>query len=76
MACIVGYIVGPPLYWHFMEGFATSSYCDPYLCDCSSKPSLSIPQGTSFSTSHYYQIFFHHLLNYPASCFFKNIIFS
>ncbi|KAF5948470.1 hypothetical protein HYC85_014427 [Camellia sinensis] len=49
--CLFGYIVGPPLYWHFMEGLATSS-CPPCLCDCSSQPLLSIPQGltnTSFT---------------------------
>ncbi|PRQ52731.1 hypothetical protein RchiOBHm_Chr2g0158641 [Rosa chinensis] len=52
--CIAGYILGPPLYWHFMEGLAavshssSSSYsCPPCTCDCSSQPLLSIPIGLS-----------------------------
>ncbi|KAL1324961.1 hypothetical protein HN51_035063 [Arachis hypogaea] len=54
--CIAGYIVGPPLYWHLMEGLldvnhssspSSSSSCAPCLCDCSSQPILSIPQGLS-----------------------------
>ncbi|GMY09845.1 hypothetical protein FCV25MIE_05084 [Fagus crenata] len=53
--CITGYILGPPLYWHFMEGLAavshsssSSSYsCSPCQCDCSSHPLLSIPEGLS-----------------------------
>ncbi|XP_059661893.1 uncharacterized protein LOC132307982 [Cornus florida] len=52
--CMAGYIVGPPLYWHVMEGVAavsrsesSSSSCPPCLCDCSSQPLLSIPQGLS-----------------------------
>ncbi|XP_027346790.1 uncharacterized protein LOC113858368 isoform X1 [Abrus precatorius] len=54
--CIAGYIVGPPLYWHFMEGLAAvnhssaSSSCAPCVCDCSSQPILSIPQGLSNTT--------------------------
>jgi hypothetical protein len=51
--CIAGYILGPPLYWHFMEGLAavshssSSSYaCPPCQCDCSSQPLLSLPEGT------------------------------
>ncbi|KAK8569028.1 hypothetical protein V6N13_106899 [Hibiscus sabdariffa] len=47
--CLFGYIVGPPLYWHFMEGLAavshTSTTCPPCLCDCSSQPLLTIPEG-------------------------------
>jgi hypothetical protein len=49
--CIAGYILGPPLYWHFREGLAavkhssSSSTCSPCLCDCSSQPTFSIPQG-------------------------------
>ncbi|XP_004151898.1 uncharacterized protein LOC101219040 [Cucumis sativus] len=39
--CIAAYILGPPLYWHFMEGlpaFSSSSLstCPPCFCDCSS----------------------------------------
>ncbi|GLT28299.1 hypothetical protein SLA2020_032410 [Shorea laevis] len=49
--CLFGYIVGPPLYWHFMEGLAavsrSSNTCPPCLCDCSSQPTLSIPEGLS-----------------------------
>ncbi|XP_057748168.1 uncharacterized protein LOC130967369 [Arachis stenosperma] len=53
--CIAGYIVGPPLYWHLMEGLldvnhsssSSSPSCAPCLCDCSSQPILSIPQGLS-----------------------------
>ncbi|CAN6571562.1 hypothetical protein TB2_023715 [Malus domestica] len=54
--CIAGYIVGPPLYWHFMEGLAAVSHsssssssfaCPPCTCDCSSQPLLSIPIGLS-----------------------------
>lgn len=53
--CIAGYILGPPLYWHFKEGLAavkhssssSSSTCSPCLCDCSSQPTFSIPQGLS-----------------------------
>ncbi|XVE72416.1 hypothetical protein DITRI_Ditri11bG0037900 [Diplodiscus trichospermus] len=46
--CLFGYIVGPPLYWHFMEGLVavshTSNTCPPCLCDCSSQPLLTIPE--------------------------------
>ncbi|XP_065873961.1 uncharacterized protein [Euphorbia lathyris] len=51
--CITAYILGPPLYWHFKEGLAavthssSSSSCSPCLCDCSSQPLLSLPQGFS-----------------------------
>ncbi|KAL5056418.1 hypothetical protein RYX36_037100 [Vicia faba] len=53
--CIAGYILCPPLYWHFKEGLAavkhssssSSSNCAPCLCDCSSQPTFSIPQGLS-----------------------------
>ncbi|KAJ9189857.1 hypothetical protein P3X46_001108 [Hevea brasiliensis] len=49
--CLAGYILGPPLYWHFKEGLAavshSSSTCSPCVCDCSSQPLLSIPQGLS-----------------------------
>ncbi|KAG7983394.1 hypothetical protein I3843_04G104300 [Carya illinoinensis] len=47
--CIAGYILGPPLYWHSMEGLAAVSHssnsCPPCQCDCSSQPLLSIPEG-------------------------------
>ncbi|PKI54368.1 uncharacterized protein LOC116204649 [Punica granatum] len=50
--CIIGYILGPPLYWHFMEGIAAFSHssspaCSPCECDCSSQPLLSIPEALS-----------------------------
>ncbi|KAK8621449.1 hypothetical protein V6N13_067880 [Hibiscus sabdariffa] len=49
--CLFGYIVGPPLYWHLMEGLAavsrSSNTCPPCLCDCSSQPLLTIPEGLS-----------------------------
>lgn len=49
--CLLGYILGPPLYWHFMEGLAAMSYssssCTPCVCDCSSQPLLTIPEGLS-----------------------------
>ncbi|KAJ7981270.1 Protein of unknown function (DUF1068) [Quillaja saponaria] len=49
--CIAGYILGPPLYWHFMEAIAavrhSSSNCETCVCDCSSQPILSIPEGLS-----------------------------
>ena len=61
--CIAGYILGPPLYWQFVEGLAavshssssSSSYaCPPCQCDCSSQPILSIPEGTQKKGSHLY----------------------
>ncbi|KAH7576715.1 hypothetical protein ACOSP7_002729 [Xanthoceras sorbifolium] len=49
--CLLSYILGPPLYWHFMEGLAavsrSSTTCPPCACDCSSQPLLSIPDGLS-----------------------------
>uniref|UniRef100_A0A7N0TVL0 Uncharacterized protein n=1 Tax=Kalanchoe fedtschenkoi TaxID=63787 RepID=A0A7N0TVL0_KALFE len=50
--CIAGYILGPPLYWHLKEGVAavsrsSSLVCPPCVCDCSSQPVLSIPEGLS-----------------------------
>ncbi|KAK2999185.1 hypothetical protein RJ639_023024 [Escallonia herrerae] len=45
--CLAGYIVGPPLYWHLTEALPSIGRpsCPPCLCDCSSEPLLSIPQG-------------------------------
>ncbi|RVW38913.1 hypothetical protein CK203_073643 [Vitis vinifera] len=54
--CLAGYILGPPLYWHSMEGLAavsrstsaaaaSSSSCPACVCDCSSQPLLSIPHA-------------------------------
>ncbi|KVH88964.1 Protein of unknown function DUF1068 [Cynara cardunculus var. scolymus] len=48
--CLVGYLLGPPLYWHFLEGLAavrrssSAASCPPCNCDCDSQPLLSIPQ--------------------------------
>lgn len=53
--CLVGYLLGPPLYWHVLEGLAavrrssSAASCPPCNCDCDSQPLLSIPQGTSIS---------------------------
>ncbi|XP_047342547.1 uncharacterized protein LOC124946038 [Impatiens glandulifera] len=56
--CLGGYILGPPLYWHLMEGLAaptsssSSSSCPSCNCDCFSEPIMSIPLGlinTSFT---------------------------
>lgn len=65
--CLAGYIVGPPLYWHLMEGLAAVSRssssspayysCPPCLCDCSSEPLLSIPQGMDFLSPDLISIF-------------------
>lgn len=51
--CFAGYIVGPPLYWHLIELLNHSSSCAPCLCDCSSQPLISIPQGTNHHISSF-----------------------
>lgn len=53
--CLAGYILGPPLYWHFLEGLAAVSHsssatCPPCACDCSNQPLLFIPHGLSNSS--------------------------
>ncbi|CAN8308437.1 unnamed protein product [Cochlearia groenlandica] len=50
VTCVMGlgifaYIAGPSLYWHLNENIADS--CPPCVCDCSSQPLLSIPDGLS-----------------------------
>ncbi|CAH1450238.1 unnamed protein product [Lactuca virosa] len=51
--CLVGYLLGPPLYWHVLEGLAavrrssSAASCPPCNCDCDSQPLLSIPQALS-----------------------------
>ncbi|KAJ8754373.1 hypothetical protein K2173_002824 [Erythroxylum novogranatense] len=57
--CIVGYIVGPPLYWHISDLLtaalrssssspsSSSSYCPPCFCDCSSDPLISMENELS-----------------------------
>ncbi|KAG6416985.1 hypothetical protein SASPL_124426 [Salvia splendens] len=46
--CLAAYIVGPPLYWHLMEGLASASAtCPSCNCDCDDLPVLSIPQDGS-----------------------------
>ncbi|GAB2298910.1 hypothetical protein Dimus_032987 [Dionaea muscipula] len=54
--CVIGYIAGPPLYWHSVELLAalgrrhsSSSSCPPCLCDCSTYPFLTLPEGLNFS---------------------------
>ncbi|GKB66500.1 microtubule-associated tumor suppressor 1 A like protein [Tanacetum coccineum] len=47
---LLGYVVGPPLYWHLLEALAKPSpaalsSCPVCNCDCDSRPALSIPQG-------------------------------
>nr|XP_043629626.1 uncharacterized protein LOC122600917 [Erigeron canadensis] len=48
---LIGYLVGPPLYWHLLEGLAavrrTSSAvsCPPCNCHCDSSPALSFTPG-------------------------------
>ncbi|KAJ0245053.1 hypothetical protein HA466_0185460 [Hirschfeldia incana] len=53
---MVGYILGPPLYWHLTEALAAVSHssaavsassCPPCACDCSSQPLLTVPEGLS-----------------------------
>ncbi|PHU12165.1 hypothetical protein BC332_19095 [Capsicum chinense] len=50
---LVAYILGPPLYWHLMEGLAAVSRsssvatCPPCHCDCNSEPFFVIPPGLS-----------------------------
>ncbi|KAG2327732.1 hypothetical protein Bca52824_010460 [Brassica carinata] len=45
---MIGYILGPPLYWHLTEALvASASSCSPCVCDCSSVPLLTIPKGLS-----------------------------
>ncbi|KAG7552951.1 hypothetical protein ISN45_Aa06g035220 [Arabidopsis thaliana x Arabidopsis arenosa] len=52
--CIVAYIAGPSLYWHLNETIADSlhSSCPPCVCDCSSQPLLSIPDGNHHYCCH------------------------
>lgn len=50
---MVGYILGPPLYWHLTEALAAVSHssavsassCPLCDCDCSSQHLLTIPKG-------------------------------
>ncbi|XAR65681.1 hypothetical protein NMG60_11009867 [Bertholletia excelsa] len=46
-ACLAGYIVGPPLFWHLSEAVASArrDSCPPCHCDCSSQPLFYIPEG-------------------------------
>ncbi|CAA2969052.1 uncharacterized protein LOC111372297 [Olea europaea subsp. europaea] len=51
--CLAGYIVGPPLYWHLLEGIASvsrsssASSCPSCICECDSLPLLTIPKDLS-----------------------------
>ncbi|KAJ0680703.1 hypothetical protein HanPI659440_Chr16g0627301 [Helianthus annuus] len=57
--CLVGYLVGPPLYWHVLEGLAAvrrssaAVSCHTCNCDCDSQPLLSIPQGSVFNMQYF-----------------------
>lgn len=47
---LIGYILGPPLYWHFVEGVATARhtrYCPPCICDCPTQNASVLPPGSS-----------------------------
>ncbi|KAK6134732.1 hypothetical protein DH2020_031534 [Rehmannia glutinosa] len=71
--CLAAYIVGPPLYWHLIEGLASASAsasCPPCNCDCDSLPLLSIPQVSpwfyrksiadrAFGCRHSYKLIMH-----------------
>ncbi|KAD4179077.1 hypothetical protein E3N88_27668 [Mikania micrantha] len=47
---LVGYLLGPPLYWHLLEAFAAvgrtsfAASCPPCNCNCDSRPDISFPQ--------------------------------
>jgi len=65
--CLAGYIVGRPLYYHLSEALtaarrhvSSSSYhrCTPCLCDCSSQPLLSLPDGNFFYFFFYFYFYF------------------
>lgn len=43
--CLVGYVIGPPLYWNLAERFGRHASCPPCVCDCSSKSVISMPLG-------------------------------
>lgn len=53
---LLGYLVGPPLYWHLLEGLAavrrssSAPSCPPCNCDCDSRPDISFPQGLANSS--------------------------
>ncbi|KAG9447632.1 hypothetical protein H6P81_013760 [Aristolochia fimbriata] len=52
-SCLAIYIVGPPLYWHITEGVAAvsrASVCPPCVCDCTSQPLLTLPEGLTNSS--------------------------
>ncbi|XP_039054376.1 uncharacterized protein LOC120196706 [Hibiscus syriacus] len=78
--CLFGYIVGPPLYWHFMEGLAavshTSTTCSPCLCDCSSQPLRTIPEGlnnASFAGQFPVSLSSMYLLQYRTDVIQRNL---
>ncbi|XP_076912817.1 uncharacterized protein LOC143571214 [Bidens hawaiensis] len=53
---LVGYLLGPPLYWHLLEGLAAASSsvaaasCPPCSCNCDTRPDISFPQGLANSS--------------------------
>ncbi|KAL5715387.1 hypothetical protein ACHQM5_017215 [Ranunculus cassubicifolius] len=53
---LLGYLLGPPLYWHLTEVVAAIAHsssttaspnCSPCVCDCASEPLLTIPKELS-----------------------------
>ena len=78
--CIAGYIVAPPLYWHLIELLnhssvsSSSSSCAPCVCDCSSQPIITIPQGnfTTFSINSPFYPFWVSVQNLINSLFPQN----
>ena len=70
--CLVGYIVGPPLYYHLSESLSTTAaaavstapVCRPCFCDCSSQPLFSLHEGYFF----YFLLFFFLITNFITNC--------
>ncbi|XVE86441.1 hypothetical protein DITRI_Ditri18aG0034500 [Diplodiscus trichospermus] len=43
--CLVGYIVGPTLFWHLKEKSRAQASCPSCVCDCSSETDFLLPPG-------------------------------
>ena len=73
--CLVGYIVGPPLYYHLSESLSTTAaaaaavstapVCRPCFCDCSSQPLLSLHEGYFF---YFLSFIFFLITNFITNC--------
>ena len=73
--CLVGYIVGPPLYYHLSESLSTTAaaaaavstapVCRPCFCDCSSQPLLSLHEGYLF---YFLSFIFFLITNFITNC--------